>query len=217
MLSYKPKKLNQVGEINPLIIPLIISVVLFIAAMVAALKYYNDYTVQKDQNQPIIEKAVSDATSAQKKQLEAEFTEREKIPTRNYTSPSELGSVKLSFPKTWSSYVDNSSSKFDFFAYPSYVPSKGVNYALRMSITTEQFATALKTYDSQVQKGDLKATAVKGSGVTGTRLDGFLKKDQEGSMVVFPLRDKVLRIWTESKDYQADFNSIVLKNLTFVP
>ncbi len=68
-----------------------------------------------------------------------------------------------------------------------------------------------------MKKGDLRATAVQASGATGTRLDGLLEPDREGSMVIFPLRDKTLKISTESKEFEDDFNNIVLQRLTFVP
>lgn len=202
---------------NPLIIPLVLALLIVIATSVLSVLYYSKYTEQRDKNQPLIDAAVTAATDTQKKKLQAEFDEQEKQPYKTYTTPSELGAVKLTFPKTWSSYVANESGSFDYYGHPNYVPSKGVNYALRMKITTSNFSAALKSYDSFVQKGTLKATAVRAAGVTGTRLDGFLTPDQQGSMVIFPLRDKVLKIWTESTDYQGDFNNIILKNLTFVP
>ncbi|MCA9313588.1 hypothetical protein KDA08_04740, partial [Candidatus Saccharibacteria bacterium] len=86
-----------------------------------------------------------------------------------------------------------------------------------MSLIKNDYSAELKKYDALVKKGELKATSVSISGVTGARLDGMLKKDQEGSLVIFPLRDKTLKVWTESKDFRTDFNDIVLKNLTFVP
>lgn len=203
---------------NPLAIPLVLAVLVLIVASVMAVMYYTKFVEQRDSNQPIIDAAVAEAEETQKEKLETEFTEREKLPTKNYTSPAELGSVKLVFPKTWSSYIDASKAGgMDFYAHPNYVPSEDVNYALRMSVVDKPFATEIKSYDSAVKKGDLKAAAVRVSGTTGTRLDGFLEKDQEGSMVVFPLRDKTLRVWTESKEFAADFDEIVLKGLTFVP
>ncbi len=215
---FTKKKINQIGSMNPLVIPLVLSVLLIIGASVAAVMYYTKFIEQRDSNKPIIEAAVIKAEESQKTKLEAEFVEREKIPTKNYTSPAELGSVKLNFPKTWSSMVAlGKATDIDFYGHPNYVPSEGINYALRMSIVKKAFSTDIKSYDAQVKKGDLKATAVQISGVTGTRLDGFLKKDQEGSMVVFPLRDKTLKVWTESKEFRNDFDNIVLKNLTFVP
>lgn len=209
-------KLNQKGLMNPLVIPLIFAVIATIAFGVMAFIYYGDYVEQRDDNAPIIASAVEEATTAQKQELEAEFVEREKEPNDTYTSPSEFGSIKLTYPKTWSAYVERSST-FDFYAHPAYVPSNNVNYALRASVENQEFSNVIRSYDSKVRQGDLKAGAVTISGVKGVRLDGFLENDQEGSMVIFPLRDKTLSVWTENKDFRGDFNNIVLKKLSFRP
>lgn len=215
---FTQKKLDQRGIMNPLAIPLVLAVLVLIAASVMAVMYYTKFVEQRDRNQPVIDAAVAEAEANQAEKLESQFVEREKLPTKNYTSPAELGSVKLTFPKTWSSYVDTTKSGgMDFQGHPNYVPSDNVNYALRMSVVDRPFAAEVKSYDSSVKKGELRASAVRVSGTTGTRLDGFLEKDQEGSMVIFPLRDKTLRVWTESNEFRSDFNNIVLKGLTFVP
>jgi hypothetical protein len=215
---FKPKKLNQKGAASLLVVPLVLLTVAVIALSVVAVMYYNQYVTQRDKNEPVIAKAVDEAKTAQKAELEADFTEREKQPLKVYVSPAEVGSVNLKFSKVWSSYVDvQKAATMDFYAHPNFVPASGVSYALRMSVVRAEYSTELKKYDAQVKKGELKATSVAASGVTGARLDGFLEKDKEGSMVIFPLRDKTLRVWTESKDFRGDFDNIVLKNLTFVP
>ncbi|MBP9738299.1 hypothetical protein KBD20_01280 [Candidatus Saccharibacteria bacterium] len=209
-------KLNQKGGISPLLIPLILSLLVVIGVSVAAFIYYGKYVDQRDNVDAKVETAVEIAESEQKTKLEAEFTEKEKVPNRTYTSPSVYGTVKLVFPKTWSGYVVDSGSSLDYVGHPEYVPSKGINYALRMNVSDKKFANEVKSYEALVKKGDLKAVSITVSGTTGTRLDGLLKKDQEGTLVLFPLRDKTLKVWTENKDYKADFEN-VLKNLTFVP
>lgn len=211
------KKLNQDGAMNALLIPLIVATICFFVAAGLSISYYNKFIDQRDRNQPKIEAAVEDAKETQRKQMEADFTEKEKRPTKQFTSPSEFGGVVLTFPKTWSSYVENKGSEFQYYGHPNYVPSEGVNYALRMSVVSRQFAQEIKQYDAQVKKNELKATSVMASGVTGTRLDGFLSKKMEGSMLIFPLRDKTLRVWTESKNFRGDFDNIVLKSFSFVP
>lgn len=185
---------------------------------VAGISYYTKFVDQRDNNQPKIDAAVVAAEETQRKELEAEFAEKEKEPNRLYTGPAELGSVKISYPKTWSAFVDGSAGReVQFYGHPSFVPADGVNYALRMSVVSREFSSEIKRYDAAVKKGDLKASAVRISGKNGVRLDGFLKPDQEGSMVIFQLRDKTLSVWTESKDYRKDFNNIVIKQLSFVP
>lgn len=211
-------KLDQNGSLNPLTIPVILLVFVLIGAGYASITYYSKFVEQRDENKPIIAAAVKQATEAQKKDLTDEFSEREKVPTKQYVSPSEFGTVKLVFPKTWSGYVDiQSKDKMEYLGHPNFVPSKNVNYALKMEIVPEAFATEIIQYDEYVKKGDLRATAVQASGATGTRLDGLLEPNREGSMVIFPLRDKTLKISTESKEFEDDFNNIVLQRLTFVP
>lgn len=210
-------KLNQKGLINPLLVPLVLAVILLLAASGLSVYYYSQYVEQKDSNQPLIDAAVATAEEKQQDKLEAEFTEREKQPNKSYVAPSEFGSVRLQFPKTWSSYVETRGGDIDYYGHPNYVPESGVNYALRMSVTTRPFATEIKAYDNEVKKGELKASAIQISGTTGTRLDGMLTKDQQGAMVIFPLRDKTLKVWTENNDFKGDFDNIVLKSLTFVP
>jgi hypothetical protein len=71
-----------------------------------------------------------------------------------------------------------------------------------------------------VADGNIKASPIKAEnvkGVTGMRFDGKVTPLYSGSVVVFPLRDKTLKIWTEIPGNVPDLNNIVLKNLTFVP
>jgi len=209
-------KVNQKGVINPLVIPLVLSVIAVIGLGVMSFIYYGNYIDQRDNVDKKVASAVEEAEFNQKKKLEAEFIQREKIPNDSYTTPSIYGSVKLTYPKTWSSFVTDSGSTLDYYAHPAYVPAKGVNYALRMNIASKDFASEVKSLEQKVKRGDLKAVSITVAGVTGTRLDGILKKDQVGTIVLFPLRDKTLRIWTENPDYAADFEN-VLKLLSFSP
>jgi len=56
--------------------------------------------------------------------------------------------------------------------------------------------------------------------VAGTRLSGQIfssSKAAPGTIVLVPMRDKTLEIWTESNDYLPDFNTYILPNLSFSP
>ena len=55
------------------------------------------------------------------------------------------------------------------------------------------------------------------AGTIGSRVEGEINTGQQGSMVVFPLRDKTIEISSESAQFKNDFDSIILANLTFVP
>jgi hypothetical protein len=77
---------------------------------------------------------------------------------------------------------------------------------------------------SQITQGKLKAIAyvppqMKGKAdvQTGVRFDGQIEQNLTGSMVVIKVRDKTIKIYTESTKYLSDFNDTVLKSLTFSP
>ena len=52
--------------------------------------------------------------------------------------------------------------------------------------------------------------------MTGKIFQG--REKVQGTMVIVPIRDKTLKVWTESNSvFLKDFNEAVLANLTFVP
>jgi hypothetical protein len=53
--------------------------------------------------------------------------------------------------------------------------------------------------------------------VVGSRIDGEISQKKQGAMIVMPMRDKTLRLWTESRDYVADFDNIILPGFSFSP
>lgn len=216
------KKLNNHGEVNLLLVGMIVFALLFITSTVFAVMYYGKYKDWKENVDPKINAAVDKATTEQKSKLDLEFEEKEKYPLQEYISSPSLGSVKVMYPKTWSAYVDEGTSNttpIKGFFHPSFVPSveKKIRFALRIELLDTSYANHLKSFDDKIKRKELTASAVQISGVTGTRLDGLLEKETNGSIVIMPLRDKTLRVWTESEEYRKDFDEIILKEFTFVP
>jgi hypothetical protein len=82
----------------------------------------------------------------------------------------------------------------------------------------------MQQYNALVTQGKVTATAYslpKVPNIIGTRLSGAVSltnpQETSGNMVVLPLRNTTLLIWTESNDYLSDFNNYILPNLTFSP
>lgn len=186
----------------------------------------------EDGVEQIVAKEVEQAKTAQKAELEKQFAEKEKSPTKTFKGSATYGSVTFDYPKTWSGYVDQSGSSqpIDGFFFPDIVPavsggsSNSIAYALRVELIATDYAQVVKQFDSQITDGSVKAAAyvppkmAAVAGVqTGTRFDGEIEQDITGSMVVVKVRDKTLKIYTQSNRYLADFNGIVLKSLTFAP
>lgn len=209
-------------SLNPLIAPLVIAVILTFLLAGASVFFYGRYQSANTNLQSQIDTAVEAAKSEQKTQLEAEFAENSKSPYETYQAPVALSSIKVTYPKTWSSHVIEKGGTglvLNGYFHPRTVPDtkkKGL-FALRVTLETNVYAKEVETYDKLVDKGDVTAKAVTISGVKGVRFDGAIEKDVRGAVVLIPVRDKTLTIWTENTDFNKDFTDIILKEFTFSP
>jgi len=212
---------DQRGNTNPLLISSIFLGVLTVGLLVFGIWAFINYMDQKNN----VDAKISDAVATAKKQQtdtdEAAFAEREKQPTRQLIGPVDLGKVTVSYPKTWSVYVDKDGTTGAYAAYmhPGSVQSvsQKITNAVLVSVDDKKYEDSLKSYDSQVAKGDLRASAVKVGDLQGTRLDGTFSKDIQGAVALFKLRDKTVKIAVQLNDYMGDFNNIILPSLKFNP
>jgi hypothetical protein len=215
---------------------LVIVIVLLILALAAAAGFgwwafqeREDYKNNFDKK--VIEE-VAKAKAQQKTELEAQFAEREKSPNKVFRGSATYGSIVFQYPKTWSGYADqsNTSAPINDYFYPDLVPSANQSgnartaYALRLELLSTDYAQTIKQLDSQIEQGQLTVMAYVPPRLAnvanvqpGTRFDGELAENIRGSMVVIKVRDKTLKIYTESPQYLSDFNNIVLKSLSFAP
>lgn len=216
------KKLNSKGRIDALLIPLILVSLLLIAAGsfgIWAFMSRQDYKDNSDKKAAAAVEVAEEKTSTAK---DNEFIEKEKQPFETYSGPAAYGSVVVKYPKTWSAYVSENASgasPIDAYFHPGFVPgldSKSA-YALRIQVVNNNYVQAIKQYESAVKSGTLKASAYispKQPSVTGTRFDGEVN-GKAGVIVVLPMRDKALKLWTESTSFTDDFNNNILPNFTF--
>ena len=218
--------LNEKGASTGLLISLVFVTLLFLGAVGAAVWAYGgrqDYKNNADQK---IQAAVDKALKAEDSKKDAQFAEDSKKPLKPYSGPTAFGSIKLNYPKTWSAYVienDTGNPNLDGYFYPDVVP--GVNdlanaYALRMQVVGQSYSTLLGQYDSFVKAKTVTVTpyslpSVKG--IVGVRIDGAITSSKNGSMILLPLRDKTLKVWTEASQFTNDFNNNILPNLSFSP
>lgn len=219
------KRLNQQGIVDVWFLAFMLTLILFFAAAGFGFWAYAGKQDYKNNVDPKIEAAVAKAEKATTDKKDAEFLEQEKKPLRTYTGPAAYGSISISYPKTWSVYADEtarSSSPLDASMNPGAVPGlqSGSSVALRVQVVSSSYADVAKSLDSQVKSGKVTVVpyvAAKVPSLTGIRVDGAIADKKEGAMIVLPLRDKTLKIWTEASQYVGDFNNIILPNLTLVP
>jgi hypothetical protein len=208
-----------------LIIPLVLFILLFIGAGGFASWAYSERQTYKDHSDKKSAVAVEAATKALEATKEKEFVEREKLPHKIYKGPAIFGSVELTYPKTWSGFVtiqEKGQLPVVGYFYPNVVPGvdSGSDFALRVEVSNQPFSAELGLLESKIKQGDIRITpfrAARVPGVLGARVDGELNRGQKDSMVMFAVRDKTLKVWTESDQFLKDFNEIVLPQLIFTP
>ncbi|HEY4161374.1 MAG TPA: hypothetical protein VGM08_04910 [Candidatus Saccharimonadales bacterium] len=221
-------QLGQHDRLNVLLIPVIVLAVLFVGVGSFAVWAYSGRQDYKDN----VDTKISSAVGANKQAVQAadaaRYAEAAKNPLTTYTGPDAYGSVKVSYPRTWSAYVDTTDSGTPLNAYfhAGYVPSinSQQTYNLRVQVNSQSYSTILAGYSGQVQSGKITSapyTLPKVPSIVGTILTGAVVQNQlnggSGTMVLIPLRNTTLEIWTESNSYLADFNTYILPNLTFSP
>jgi hypothetical protein len=219
------KRLDQRGAIDAWLIAFIVTLLITLIALGFGIWAFSGRQEYKNKVDEKIAIAVVDAETANSLKKDAEFAEKEKNPLRTYTGPATYGSLSISYPKTWSAYVDETAKSnlpLSGVLNPSFVPGLQSNLpvALRFTVSSSNYSSVVKTFDSLVKAGKIKVTPYKADkvpNVIGVRLDGEILTGKQGSMIIVPLRDKTLQVWTESPQFVPDFNTIILPNLVFVP
>lgn len=210
---------HESGEVNPLLITNILTGLIVMVLTGLLIWTYIGYSDYKNNSDEKVSAAVINAQADQKKTDEAAALEREKVPTKTFSGPADLGSVSFQYPKTWSVYVAQQKTNLEVYFQPDTVPPIATTqpYALRVLVEDKAYETVIKTYDALVKKGSLRSNPASVEGFTGIRLDGEFSKDRNGSAVLFKVRDKTLTIASDASAYQGDFNNTVLQSLKFNP
>lgn len=224
------RKVGDRGEMNILLIPLILVVLLLLSISYFAYWSYSNMTDYRDNTNQKIVAAVKVADQQLTTQLNSQFAQEEKSPYKVYSGPSTFGSLHITYPKTWSAYVSvdgQSDPMVDGYFYPDVVPSTGqsgsgntTNFALRVQVTQSSYSDILQNYQSQVQGGTVSVkpySLPKVPSVIGVQVTGQIQSQKAGTLIILPLRNQTLEIWTEGSQFQQDFTNTILPNLTFSP
>jgi hypothetical protein len=219
------RKLNQGGAIDSWLIAFILTLLVLFGAAGFGFWAFNSRQDYKNHVDAKINMAVSAAEKQLSAKKEVEFAEKEKNPLRTYHGPAAYGSLNLSYPKTWAAYIDESArtlNPVDGYLNPAFVPAIDgqSNMALRFQVVGSSYTSIAKTFETNIKSGKLTATPYtlpKVPGIVGLRLDGEVETGKQGAVIILPLRDKTLKVWTQSTQFVPDFNNIILANLSFEP
>jgi hypothetical protein len=218
---------SQQGYIDTLLIPLIVVGVLLIAAIGFGGWAYSSRSDYKNNAEKKIADAVTVATQATQKADAAQYAEEAKSPLKTHVGPESFGSVSIQYPKTWSAYVientGNNGVPMNNYYSPDVVPNVADQtnaYALRVQVLQVSYNSAMAQFSGLVAAKKVTVSPYnlpKVPNVIGSRIDGQIAANKQGTMIILPLRNMALQISTEAPVYLDDFNKTILPNLTFSP
>lgn len=220
---------NQNGSIATLAIIGGLIVLVLALAVLAFSAYTTGQDYKKNSDKKAAE-AVERAKAAQAKDLQAKFDEQSKLPNQTYKGPAAYGSVSFDYPKTWSVYIaEGGEQLINGYFHPQIVPDveSDTAFALRLELVDTTYSQVVDGFDSDITSGKLKAKAYipprmknVASAQPGLRFEGDLGQSdvaKKGAMVILPVRDKTLKIYTEAQNFLGDFDNTILTSLTFSP
>lgn len=218
--------LNQRGAINLLLIPFVMLLLFFFGAVGFGLWAYNERTHYKEESDQEVAVAVQKATAATQEADKLKYAEEAKKPYDAYIGPAAFGNITVNYPKTWSSYVvenERGGNPVNGYFQPNVVPNvtdPDNSYALRVELVTSSYDTILKQFSNMTKQNQVTVKPYvlpKVPSIVGSRVEGQITPKKQGTMIVLPLRNMTLKVWTESNDFKADLDTHILPNFSFVP
>lgn len=162
-----------------------------------------------------IAQVVAEAREDQRAADAAAERARLESETRTYTAPAVFGSLNITFPKPWNVFVEeneSSNTQLDGYIHPGLVRQTvagNEQYAFRFALERELYTQALSDFKSS-NNSNFTATPITVSGIRGTKISGEIdRRGKTGILVLLPVRDKTLRLWTEGSNFTGQYNTII--------
>lgn len=218
--------LNSRGAINVLLIPLILMVTFFFAAAGFGIWAFTSRADYKNNSDKKAAAAAAASAQAQQSTDAAKYAEELKQPFSTFIGSAAYGNVTVNYPRTWSAYivqVDRSATPISGYFQPKIVPSvvdPNNSFALRVELVSSTYQSVVDSFKGRFDKGTATATPFtlpKVPSVVGLRVEGQITSTKQGAMVILPLRNMTLKVWTEDNNFKGDLDTNILPNLSFVP
>lgn len=217
--------MRKLDESGSLVLPFVIVFIVMLTAIGFGAWAYMGRQDYKNNSDVKSAAAAKEAVAVETVKKDKEFAEAEKSPFKTFQGSETFGSVGFQYPKTWSAYVvvnDKGATPVDGYFHPDYVPSIAGDtaFALRIQVVGISYSDILKTFDPTTKTGKVKVSAFRAAKVSselGSKIEGEISQKKQGTLILIPLRDKTIKVWTENAEYAADFNNTILPSLTFIP
>ncbi|MBP6005959.1 hypothetical protein KA531_03625 [Candidatus Saccharibacteria bacterium] len=201
-LIAKSKLVSFVAMVAVVILVIVVIILVFILAQN---KFDQDKVYQEAYNTGIIDQRDIDRIA---------FQEQLNNPFTVYQSPEIYGGFKISYPKSYSTVYNNSSSNpISIIAHPGKVDFNTNRFALKIELIESPYSqekAKAQDQDSKLAKAD-QGYLIQVSGKEAYYRSEFFKDIQsQGAFVLIPIQDKTLLIRTDSLQlYEDQFNQII--------
>jgi len=219
-------RINKAGFISGMAISTIGLSIVAIIALAFAAWAYNGKEKYENHADALVASAVQAERAKEAAIKDQQFKVEEQYPYQTYVGPEQYGSVSVSYPKTWSGYVDTTGADgnpVDGYFGPGVLPAlTGANsiFALRLQINPQSYSSNLASYTSQQQSTNLTITPYslkRVPSVVGVMIQGAIAQGLQGILIILPIRTVTLEIWTDSMQYANQFTNQILPSVTFNP
>ena len=212
-------------------VSLVLTTVLLVAAIGFGAWAFTSRQDYKNNTDAKIATAVAAAKKQESAAKDKAFAEELKNPLQTYTGPSAYGSIVLKYPKTWNSYILDTSSSgggtpIDAYFHPTSVPSiqdSNSVFSLRLKVLSQSYSQTVSGLTSGTDSSGVTTTVKpyalpKVPKAVGVKVTGAIPNSSKtGTMVILPVRSQTIEIWTETNQYLNDFNKYILPNFSFSP
>jgi hypothetical protein len=165
--------------------------------------------------------AASLASQTQKKSDDVTATQANESPYRGYIAPVQFGSFRISFPKNWSSSVDEepNGTQVSLTLNPDFIRrTKSIDLpdATRVQLLERTKDLYMSQFTSLIKTKKMTQGAITVSNQPSIDLGGQFPDHKTVREVIVPVRDKVIIFSNEDAKYGAEFSAI-LSQATIIP
>jgi hypothetical protein len=223
---------NQDGASPAVTISIVGLSLLSIVAIVFSIWAFGGRQDYKNKVETKINAAVTVAVGKQQTIDSAKYAQESQDPLSTFNGPEAYGSIVLQYPKTWSGYLNSSTSanassgsngavvdaRFNPNVVPSVQDTSSV-FAVTLQVLNQSYAQTLQSISQTQGITSVAYTLPKLPNVVGVEATGQISGDSSPTqtMVILPLRSETIELWTDGTQYLSDFNSVILPNFSFSP
>lgn len=197
------------------ILVIVIIYILGIAAIGGAIYFFMQYDAKNKQITSARNAMVVDAKEEQKQLDDQNYAKRKALTSKEFTGPSQYGSLTFKYPKEWNVYIANeseTSAEYEAYFHPDPIPPVKSN----KSIYAFSFRIVNSSYEQTAQKftsnNKISTVPFSSGPITGIIAQGKIKNDDapNGRAVIIKVNDKSAILQTDDyTQYGNYFDSII--------